>query len=259
MTASKRSADASGLVLSPHSSSVLKAFRRQGIGRLTRRTQVQLQEAFYVGRVRLGRFDHFEPEFLRLGEWLGKGDIAVDVGANVGRYTKRMAEIVGASGRVFAFEPVADTFRVLVGVSRSYESRNVTFLNLAASDEAGEVSLEVPEFDDHTAAHTRASVVASAEASARAERCRSIRLDSILLDQPVALVKLDIEGHELAAIRGMISTLERWMPTLIIEDPSVELNDLLVSMGYRAEEPMASSPNSVYKIDAARENRQVRT
>ena len=40
-------------------------------------------------------------------------DWIVDVGANVGHYTKRLSELVGPKGRVIAFEPILETFSIL--------------------------------------------------------------------------------------------------------------------------------------------------
>lgn len=44
---------------------------------------------------------------------MAPGDWALDIGANVGHYTKRMSDLAGPEGRVIAFEPVPDTFAVL--------------------------------------------------------------------------------------------------------------------------------------------------
>ena len=65
-----------------------------------------------------------------------RGDIVWDVGANVGYYTQKLADIVGASGRVVAFEPSPKTFATLSTAMR--HNRNVKVLNLALADFEGQ-------------------------------------------------------------------------------------------------------------------------
>jgi hypothetical protein len=59
-------------------------------------------------------------------------------------------------------------------------------------------------------------------------------------------VKVDVEGHQLAVVRGMMELLRRDHPTLIVETSSDEVIGLLTSLGYVTEQ-LAGSPNRLFR------------
>ncbi len=71
-------------------------------------------------------------------------------------------------------------------------------------------------------------------------------LDAMPLPQPVKLVKIDAEGHELAVLRGMTGLLKRDRPALIVEVSSAESSEFLRGLGYTMEK-LAGSPNCIFK------------
>ncbi|HEY6045537.1 MAG TPA: hypothetical protein VIU65_02980, partial [Pyrinomonadaceae bacterium] len=75
--------------------------------------QLEIRRHLYRRQIRRGVFTTHEPEYGLLSSFLSDGDWAIDIGANIGHYTKGMSDLVGARGRVIAFEPVADTFTLL--------------------------------------------------------------------------------------------------------------------------------------------------
>ena len=96
--------------------------------------QHELRRRHFQRQIRLGRFHTDEKEYALLDTLLGEGDWALDIGANVGHYTMRMAELVGPSGRVIALEPVPDTFSLLAANTRLFISppKGKRFVNLRA-------------------------------------------------------------------------------------------------------------------------------
>ena len=66
-----------------------------------------------------------------------EGNCVRDVGATVGRYTRKMSELVGPEGRVVALEPARDTFELLEANAARLRNKNVTPAHVAASDECG--------------------------------------------------------------------------------------------------------------------------
>src|SRR5271169_5397775 len=75
-----------------------------------------------------------EPDLHACRSILTEGDTFLDVGANIGVYTRFCSEFVGPSGKVFSLEPVPETFSYLAGNVRALNLNNVTCLNVAASD-----------------------------------------------------------------------------------------------------------------------------
>lgn len=126
----------------------------------------------------------------------------LDIGANLGVYSLRMGGYL-RRGTIKAFEPIA---RVRDLLSRSvflngYDSF-VTVQPYALSDQNGEATLSIP------AGH--AGGASLSEESASGEKVQIRKLDDLVDDRFVCdMVKLDVEGHEFHAMRGMRQVMER--------------------------------------------------
>jgi FkbM family methyltransferase len=195
-----------------------------------------LRSYLHTRRIARGVFRSPEPEWDRLGEWLGEGDTALDIGANVGHYSCRMSELVGSTGRVIAFEPVPATFAALTGNANRFRHRNVTLVNAAVGDRVGHVGLSVPNVKD-------GSYLAHVD-PAGAIRCLVLAVDSLALPGPVKLVKIDAEGYEPNVLEGMTNLLRRDRPVVILERNKVA-EQVLVSLGYQITVSPTRSPNVV--------------
>lgn len=142
------------------------------------------------------------------------GDIVLDVGANWGRYSARFARLVGPSGRVHSFEPDPANCETIAAIGR--KTRNVQVHCGGLSDAEGEAVLYVP-----VEGGRRMTALASIEppdGPCEEQRMRLWALDDVL-DQTVDpdFVKIDVEGHEMAVLRGARRTLERSRPGLLVE------------------------------------------
>lgn len=201
------------------------------------RAQHELRRQFFARQIRAHRFTTDESEYGLLAEFLGEGDWALDIGANVGHYAMRMSELAGASGRVVAFEPVPQTFALLSSNTQLFAHANVTLLNAAVSDGAGVVRMDIPDFAEGMKNYYRAHI----SASARGLSILTIAVDALALPNRVALAKIDVEGHEPAVLRGMRALIERDHPVLIVETGSDETIGYIQSMGYGVERLQGSS------------------
>lgn len=193
--------------------------------------QYELRRIYYGLHIRLNRFSPSEPEYALLPTFLSPGDCVIDVGANIGLYTKRCSELVGKHGRVIAFEPVPETFALLTSNVQRFGFANVTLVNAAVSDESAFVGMSMPTFETGLKNFYQARVVQDTDGL----QAMTIGLDSLHIPQRVTLVKIDVEGHEAYVLRGMADLLHRDHPSLIVEtsSPAVEAN--LCSMGYLAK------------------------
>lgn len=126
-----------------------------------------------------------------------QGDTTIDVGANLGYYTSLLASRVGARGNVHAFEPHPYLYaRLCRNVSRL---PGVQLYRLAVADREGDGFLNQP---DDFAVNMGTSSLAD-----RGIPIKLATLDAAIPDEPISLMKLDIEGHELAALGGAARTL----------------------------------------------------
>ncbi|HEX8627154.1 MAG TPA: FkbM family methyltransferase [Catenuloplanes sp.] len=168
-------------------------------------------------------YPRVEPELARLGSYAPRGGTAVDVGAWYGPWTRGLRRI---ADRVVAVEPVAELARC---VAAAYP--DVRVVEAVASDHAGTAELFLPSGGPGAGT---SSVEHGTGAPVRVAR---LTLDG--LDLPdVRFVKLDVEGHELPALRGAQQTIRRDRPLLLVEleeriQPIRPVLDLLAGWGYR--------------------------
>lgn len=157
-----------------------------------------------------------------------KGGLALDGGANVGAYTRIMAQHFD---RVIAFEPAPDTFACLERNVRDWGlGERVEVRPVALSDRREQVGLK-GRFG-HRSLSRRVSGPGAIQ---------SLPIDDLELPA-LAFLKLDLEGYEVRALRGALATLQRCRPYVLFEDKphkselygeAREAHDILLSLGAR--------------------------
>lgn len=148
------------------------------------------------------------------GEWEGlihqalrkfvkPGDVVLDVGGHVGYSTLHFADWVGESGKVFVFEPMpGNVRRIESNLTLNGLRDRVEIVQAAVSDSAGEV-----EFAESSVLNSGMGAISVGRGG---RKVRTIALDEWLARQRVdrvALMKLDIEGAEILALKGLKGTL----------------------------------------------------
>lgn len=128
---------------------------------------------------------------------LRRGDIFVDVGANVGHLTLAAANMVGPVGRVFSLEPHPKTARYLCGNVTLNGVKNVTVIRAAAGECPGAARLTSRRSDDLNFISNRGIEVPV------------VTLDSFIPELSIRLLKVDVEGAELMVFKGARKTLAR--------------------------------------------------
>ncbi len=184
-------------------------------------------------QIHRGKFDADEPAYHVLTHLIGPGDVVVDVGANVGRYTIQMARLVGPSGHVIAIEPVPETAEVLLANVRSADLHQVTIVQAAVSDRIAVAQLRIPIQDTGFAAHYFAHLVdVEDQPSHEVIPVLCCTVDSLVGKLPVKLVKIDVEKHEDRALHGMSRTLSDTRPFVVIEPSERNTYELFKAFDY---------------------------
>lgn len=152
-----------------------------------------------------------EVELSFLDKLVPSDAVTVDVGANCGLYTRELARL---SRRVHAFEPS----RQMADILRHTSATNVQIHEIALSDHEGEADLLIPQ-GEQGAVHGLASLEPQLALSAKS--CIALhvplaRLDAVI-QEDVAFVKIDVEGHELNVLNGAVALLERSQPVFLVE------------------------------------------
>lgn len=178
------------------------------------RTKTALRDAFPALWLRwhlMHRPKSAEVELAFLDRIVAAGAVTVDVGANCGLYTRALARL---SRRVHAFEPSAKMAALL----RRTSAANVQVHGIALSDRVGEAELLIPQ-GENGAVHGLASLepqLARAVPVCAVQPVPVARLDAVMQDD-VAFVKIDVEGHELNVLAGATSVIERCRPVFLVE------------------------------------------
>ncbi|KZD07961.1 FkbM family methyltransferase [Oceanibaculum pacificum] len=150
-----------------------------------------------------------EPELALVPTLAEPGEAAFDVGANTGMYSYWLLRC--AAG-VTAFEPNPKLAALL---RRRFKARiaegRMAVQAAAVSNAAGETQLYIQEGYE-----ALASVAAEGHGGGTAVTVPLVRLDDFQ-DRTVGFIKIDVEGHEVAAVEGGLGLIARDRPTLLIE------------------------------------------
>jgi len=160
--------------------------------------------------VALGIYENHEREVFR--QFCKPGAIVVDVGANVGLYTLIAASQVGRNGKVIAIEPHAESYHYLQKTIQTNGLTSVRSFNVALGDRRRTVDLFLT---DENKADSRIYDATGQRAKITAEM---VDLDQLLAENEIGavqLIKMDIQGAEALALRGMLKTLAR-SPEVVI-------------------------------------------
>lgn len=163
---------------------------------------------------RAGAYERAQLRFLR--SLVPPGATVVDVGAHFGIYTEALCRLVGAGGRVHAFEPQARVFEALQRLQSSHD--NLTVHRVALSSRTGTFALRTPFLAGGVPEPALATLEPLA-AKHRADRVATRTLDSYReLLTGLAFVKVDVEGHEIEFLDGARAVLASCRPVVQIED-----------------------------------------
>jgi len=145
------------------------------------------------------------------------GDVAVDVGANKGSFLPSLSWAAG-SGRVVAFEPQPALAEYLRRACRATRLTNVVVEASGVSDRAGSLTLHVPGAGGSSPGASFEPAVA-ALSSGRGVEVPVVTLDEYFRGEArrIAAIKVDVEGHELAVLRGAEAILESHAPLVVFE------------------------------------------
>ncbi|MDJ1130596.1 FkbM family methyltransferase [Streptomyces iconiensis] len=171
-------------------------------------------------------YPRFEPELRHLADFCPHGGTAVDIGGWYGPWTRRLAR---RADRVVTIEPVPHLARHL----RATAPPNAEILQAAASDHSGTATLWLPP--DGRGDRGVSSLVRR-EVHDTTLDVPCLPLDELGLTD-VTLLKIDVDGSELAVLHGAEATVKREQPALFIElelriQPLAPVLSLLSALGY---------------------------
>lgn len=150
-------------------------------------------------------------EYAALKQYAREGAIMLDIGANVGAYTLLFAGWAGETGHVFAFEPAAAS---RAGLQRHLSLNGMSARVTVRPEAIGDRTGPVPFIDAGTHGDNRVVPAATGQTT----QVPSVSIDEFCEAHGLApdVIKIDIEGAELAALRGARRTIARRGPALAL-------------------------------------------
>ncbi|MGQ0836949.1 FkbM family methyltransferase [Actinokineospora sp.] len=175
-------------------------------------------------------YHRFEPELSRLADFCPDHGTALDIGAWYGPWSRAFARRLD---RVVAVEPNPAVANLL---TRTVPG-SVRVVQAAVSDQVGDGTLFVPRTGMGT--EGTASLLTAAADGSTATAVATTTIDTLAVDD-VTMIKMDVEGVELAALHGAAKTLAAQHPVLMIEleyrrSPVDEVVEYLAGYGYQGE------------------------
>lgn len=191
------------------------------------------QELFY----KLDGREWWDKELNSISPFLREGDVAVDVGANLGFVTGILSTLTGEKGQVHSFEPSPIVFAKLLEVIKANRLSTVSAYNMGCGTEEQTMTLYCPPSSGHASLRPNADIERS---TLEKKVVRIVKLDDFLGSKLERLnfLKIDTEGYEDEVLLGATDLLRRFHPVVYIElcpeymDSSERSIRLLRDLGY---------------------------
>lgn len=151
---------------------------------------------------------------------LRNGDIAIDVGAHIGVYTRLMATWVGKEGRVIAYEPNPYIFKVLSRFTKSWNNIHIKQCGVSQYSNQ-ELFMRLHPYTLHQNSTLERALMGKKQMPGLTKRVRvkTQSLDDLRQKLPssVKFIKIDVEGHEEKVFHGAQNLLKHDRPAVIFE------------------------------------------
>jgi len=193
-----------------------------------------------IRRMRAGKV--FEEEIIEaVRPYVRSDSVVLDVGANFGQMSLLFSDLVGPGGHVYAFE--ADDFicyvlKLNIAINRK---TNISAIDRAVYDTCDEI-LKYPR-QDFARFESYGSYGIDPNAS-EGRAVKTITIDSLGIEAPISVIKVDIQGSDIFALRGAVETIRRHQPAIIFEyeeqfqaafkTSARDYDEFIRNIGYRA-------------------------
>lgn len=162
--------------------------------------------------IETGIFEHASTRIV--DQFVKKGDVVLDVGANIGYYTVQFADLVGKEGSVIAFEPTRHFGEVLKANIEANQLTNVLVheFGLSSREFTTDIDIGISSATMHSSNYYDPIV--------RHERISLRTLDSVVSEynlSKIDFIKIDVDGHEPHFFNGAWKTLEQIDPLILFE------------------------------------------
>jgi FkbM family methyltransferase len=176
----------------------------------------------------------FEPAIVDVArQYIKKGSLVLDVGANFGQMSLIFSQLVGEQGQVLSLEADDYIFYVLEQNIKANNCQNIQPIFGAVYNKTGKVMICYGSFglDPNTT---------------EGRQVQTIAIDDLKIDREVSFMKVDVQGSDLFAMQGAIETIKKYRMPIIFEFEQQfqkqfntcfqDYLDFIASINYKVEE-----------------------
>jgi len=169
-----------------------------------------MEDDFDVGKNIIDSLN-YEPHVTNaLIDVLKIGDVFLDLGANIGYFSLLAASIVQETGKVISFEPNVQNLQLLYSSILENQFKNIEVYPLAASDSSKILKL--------TSFGSNGYLEVAPSGNSNCQLVQAVVVDELLQhESQINVVKMDIEGYETLALKGMDKLIRKHRPTIFTE------------------------------------------
>ncbi len=202
-----------------------------------------IKKHYYFNKLKTNTFSD-EEDLLLLKMFVKPGDTVIDIGANIGIYTKFLSNLAGTNGTVISIEPVPETFYYLQHNIKRLKLLNTNAYCFACSATKGNAIMQIPKFENKTDNFYEATITTQINNKLKNLQIKTETLDNCTNNKKnITFIKCDVEGHELEVLLGAKQVLTTYKPVWLLE-----INDNLNAPEKKTEELLQIFNNHNYKI-----------
>ncbi len=232
------------------------------LSKLSRKFQGILAVIYFNHQRKNKKLNSNEIEHSQLTQWIKKGDNVIDIGSNIGRYTFKIADIVGQNGHVYSIEPLPGSFFILSSLSFLGNFKNITLMNIVIGKGENIVNFEEDWTEPHRLSkngedkkitylfNTNTESKITKQKNKFSIKRFQTSIDNLKISEKINFIKIDVEGNELDVLEGSKEIIARDKPTILIEllnnEKATELNNYFENLGYKIKILDKQSPNIIY-------------
>ncbi|WP_461829972.1 FkbM family methyltransferase [Aquifex sp.] len=202
---------------------------------------VDTSDSYGIDVLRRGKIETPEDKFIK--KILKANSVVIDIGAHWGGFSILFGKLVGTGGKVYSFEASKRNFKFLKkNICINQLNGIVKPFNLAVGDENKVVKLKIAKT---SSGHN--SIIRNDLPTEKEEDVNQVKLDDFLNIPKVDLIKIDIEGYEYFALKGMENLIKENDLWLYIEFSPKFMGEDLTQKLYKFLKQYFNSPYIAYK------------
>ena len=178
----------------------------------------------YVGRSAF-YFGDIDPKISQIvTRCIEPGDVAFDIGANIGIYSLLLSKLVGSQGSVFCFEPNTSVYQSLERAMNRTGRNNASIINAALGAEPGSLMLSVPPGNVGAGSLINTFNIPASEQYLVPVLTLDLFVAQHGIDR-IDFIKMDVEGFEQHVLDGATMVIKNLRPTIIVFENNLPITN----------------------------------